>query len=81
MTKSKKDVKFNHRERRNSSDLSYDSPTESRSPTRMNGAKSGARSASGKDERPAVDRTDTTASGWQTENEDEKVSDNDVIWQ
>jgi phosphatidate cytidylyltransferase len=77
MTKSKKDVKFNHRERRMSkssmSDVNYESPTESRSPTRSikNG---GQRNGSFKDERPGMGgRTDTTASGWQTENEDEKV--------
>lgn len=81
MTKSKKDVKFNHRERRMSkssmSDVNYDSPSESRSPTRrVNGNKhgdhNGSLSRSREDLRPGVGRTDTTASGWQTENEDDK---------
>ena len=86
MTKSKKDVKFNHRERRMSkgsmSESNYDSPNESRSPVRrVNGSKNGDHngplSRSREDIRPGVGRTDTTASGWQTENEDDKVRD---IW-
>ncbi|EME47101.1 hypothetical protein DOTSEDRAFT_69164 [Dothistroma septosporum NZE10] len=80
MTKPKKDVKFNHRERRLSkssmSDFNYESPNDERSPSRHNGAKSptrnGALSKQIGNERPAIDRTDTTASGWATENEDEK---------
>lgn len=82
MTKPKRDVKFNHRERRMSkssmSDINYESPNDDRSPTRANGAKSPARNGNiGKsikeDSRPGMDRADTTASGWATENEDEKV--------
>lgn len=84
MTKPKKDVKFNHRERRMSkssmSDFNYDSPNDERSPTRSNGAKSPTRNGTVHKEkaikeegRPNFDRTDTTASGWATENEDEKV--------
>ncbi len=42
----------------------------SKSPTR-NGAKSPTRNGDLK--RPDYDRTDTAASGWATENEDEKV--------
>ena len=81
MKKPKKDVKFNHRERRLSkssmSDFNYESPNDERSPSRHNGAKSptrnGALSKQLSNERPVVDRTDTTQSGWATENEDEKV--------
>ncbi|CAK4033719.1 phosphatidate cytidylyltransferase [Lecanosticta acicola] len=80
MTKPKRDVKFNHRERRMSKssmpDINYDSPTDERSPTRSNGAKSPTRNGNisrMKDgPKPSMDRTDTTASGWATENEDEK---------
>lgn len=81
MTKSKKDVKFNHRERRLSkssmSDFNYDSPNDDRSPTRSS-AKSPTRNGTLKklkeeEDRPAMERRDTTASGWATENEDEKV--------
>lgn len=81
MTKSKKDVKFNHRERRLSkssmSDFNYDSPNDDRSPTR-NRAKSPTSNGTLKklkeeEDRPDMDRRDTTASGWATENEDEKV--------
>lgn len=60
------------------SDINYESPNESRSPTRrVNASKSsdhnGSVSRSREDIRPIAERTDTTASGWQTENEDEKV--------
>lgn len=84
MTKPKKDVKFNHRERRLSkgsmSDM-YDSPGSERSPSRANGAKSPTRNGAARkaskeelEKRPGVERTDTTHSGWATENEDEKVN-------
>jgi phosphatidate cytidylyltransferase len=87
MSKSKQGVQFKHRERRLSkssmSDANYDSPNENRSPTRFNGAKnkSPARSSNGtsqeaikEEERPGIQRTDTSMSGWATDNEDEKVS-------
>ncbi|SMQ54606.1 unnamed protein product [Zymoseptoria tritici ST99CH_3D7] len=79
MTRPKKDVKFQHREQRrmskssSMSDFNNDSPNEERSSSRSNGAKSPTRNGFvGKDERPKAERTDTTASGWATENEDEK---------
>jgi phosphatidate cytidylyltransferase len=87
MSKAKQGVQFKHRERRLSkgsmSDANYDSPSENRSPTRRNGIKnkSPTRSSNGnsqesikEEERPGIQRTDTTQSGWATENEDEKVS-------
>jgi phosphatidate cytidylyltransferase len=86
MTKPKQGVQFKHRERRLSkgsmSESNYDSPNESRSPTRSNGTKnkSPVRSANGQGQtikeepaRPGYERTDTTMSGWATDNEDEKV--------
>ncbi|KXS97258.1 hypothetical protein AC578_33 [Pseudocercospora eumusae] len=80
MTKPKKDVTFKHRERRMSSsmsDLNYESPTDERSPVRTNGHKSASRNGAPKSpnregSRPRPERTDTTASGWQTEDENEK---------
>lgn len=82
--KSKKDVKFNHNERRESrssmSDDNKHSPIDEKSPMmRNNGAKSPTRNGSlakslREEQRPGVDRTDTTQSGWATENEDEKVT-------
>lgn len=83
--KTKKDVKFQHRERRLSSSVGdmgeshYESPNDDRSSSRSTGAKSptrnGVHARHPKDaERPTkMERTDTTASGWATENEDEKV--------
>jgi phosphatidate cytidylyltransferase len=86
MSKAKQGVQFKHRERRLSkgsmSDANYDSPNENRSPTRRNGIKnkSPTRSINGntqdaikEEERPGVQRTDTTQSGWATDNEDDKV--------
>lgn len=77
----KKDVKFQHRERRLSSSRSdmsesyYESPNDDRSSSRSTGAKSPTRSGiHSRHERPTrMERADTTASGWATENEDEKV--------
>jgi len=86
MTKSKKDVKFNHRERRLSkssmSDANYDSPNDDRSPTRIR-AKSPTSNGIMKqlkeeEDRPLMERRDTTASGWATENEDEKPKEPEV---
>lgn len=81
MTNGHKSVKFNrnnHRERRMSkSSVSDSSHMDEQSPTRSrsNGAKSptrnGTLSKSEKNGRPGYDRTDTTQSGWATENEDE----------
>ena len=72
MTK-KGNVQFQTRERRRSisdTDGSIMGSTRSRS----SGAKSPARNGTiHRHERPGYDRTDTTASGWATENEDEKV--------
>lgn len=69
--KSTSNVRFQaHRERRGSHDSS--SPVRNRS--NGNGAKSPTRSngfASGLDQRPGYDRTDTSASGWATDNETE----------
>jgi len=71
MTKPKGSVSFNHnhyRERRPSQDMS---PVRSRSngPTR-----NGTITRAEKQERPGYDRTDTAASGWATDNEeDDKV--------
>lgn len=69
MTKPKKDVKFQHRERRLSS--GNDSPTEERSSSRHNGAKSPTRNgAPTKPERPDMGRSDTNATlDWATEDE------------
>lgn len=76
----KKDVKFPHRERRLSSSRSdmseshYDSPNDDRSSSRSTGAKSPTRNGlhSRQDRPNKMERRDTTASGWATENEDEK---------
>lgn len=64
----------------------YDSPNDERSPSRAraNGAKSPTRngtlskSIEEESERPGMERTDTTQSGWATENEDEKVSRHNI---
>lgn len=68
------------------SDVNYDSPNDERSPSRSNGVKnkSPTRSVNGsaqntikeENERPGIKRTDTSMSGWATENEDEKVIEN-----
>ncbi|EMC96361.1 hypothetical protein BAUCODRAFT_33690 [Baudoinia panamericana UAMH 10762] len=79
MTK-KSNVHFQTRERRmskSSSDMNGDA----RSSSRSNGAKSPTRATNGsihkldeKHERPGFDRTDTSASGWATENEDDDTA-------
>lgn len=71
----KNNVHFQNRERRLSQGSMPDIKA-SRSPSRANGAKSptrsgGAANGSPLKERPGVDRTDTSASGWATENEDD----------
>jgi len=85
MTK-KSQVHFSNRERRPSKGSLPDmdgSNGSVRSPSRSSGAKSPTRGSNGNalssrgksQERPGYDRTDTSASGWATENEDdEKVS-------
>lgn len=77
MTK-KLNVQFNNsRERRLSRGSLPDMNGNLQSPTKANGAKSPTRSGGGtskseKQGRPLVDRTDTSASGWATENEDDE---------
>lgn len=71
----KKDVKFQHRERRlsRSSDLNSDSPTDGRSPTRTDGLKTSngsIKSSQERAERPGIDRTDTgLTADWATDDE------------
>jgi len=77
MTK-KLNVQFNNnRERRLSKGSLPDMNGNPQSPMKANGAKSPNRSSGGsskseKQGRLAVDRTDTSASGWATENEDDE---------
>ena len=78
MTKPKHSVSFNQREHRSSEDMS-------RSPVRSNGAKSPTRNGSmhksDRHERPGVDRTDTSASGWATDNEEDEKVRTDVLYE
>ncbi|KAK0850366.1 phosphatidate cytidylyltransferase [Friedmanniomyces endolithicus] len=78
MTK-KSSVHFGNRERRMSKDSLPDlmEGNKARSSSRSSGAKSPTRSngairRSDKQDRPGYDRTDTSASGWATENEDDE---------
>ncbi|KAK1059624.1 phosphatidate cytidylyltransferase [Friedmanniomyces endolithicus] len=78
MTK-KSSVHFGNRERRMSKDSLPDlmDGNKARSSSRSSGAKSPTRSngairRSDKQDRPGYDRTDTSASGWATENEDDE---------
>ena len=86
MTK-KSQVHFSNRERRPSKGSLEDmdgSNGSVRSPSRSSGAKSPTRSngsavSRGKSqERPGYDRTDTSASGWATENEDDEKVRNTI---
>ena len=79
MTKKSANVHFQNRERRGSQSSLPDMNGAARSQSRSSGAKSPTRSNGAVKrldrERPGMDRTDTSASGWATENEDEhKVS-------
>ncbi|KAK5138574.1 hypothetical protein LTR08_000162 [Meristemomyces frigidus] len=84
MTKKSANVHFQNRERRGSQSSLPDMNGATRSQSRSSGAKSPTRNSNGTfrrypdkqdRERPGVDRTDTSASGWATENEedDEKL--------
>ena len=82
MTKKSANVHFQNRERRGSQSSLPDMMNgAARSQSRSSGAKSPTRSSNGnlrrlerERERPGMDRTDTSASGWATENEeDDKV--------
>lgn len=70
-------VHFEGRERRlstSSSQTNMNGYSGNKSPTSSNGAKSPVRSGGKQQDRPNVGRTETTASGWATEDEEEKVS-------
>ena len=75
MTKKSANVHFQNRERRSSQSSLPEMNGSGRSQSRSSGAKSPTRSSgNGLRQRPGVDRTDTSASGWATENdEDDKV--------